>query len=353
MNTDSKVTSLFEIEYPIVQGPFGGGLSSVRLTSTVSNLGGLGSFGAHNLKPEEIVALGKELRSHTERSFAINLWVSDLDSDMDSVDEYSFGNAVQAHREIYDKTGVIPPVYSAKEASVYERQVEAVLRVKPRVFSFVFGIPSRDILKECRRLKIRTLGAATTIAEALALEAAGVDAVLATGAEAGGHRPWFLEESKDDLVGTFPLIPLVRDQVRVPVIAAGGIADARGVRAAIALGADAVQVGTAFLASEESGASNAHKRMLCENVEGRTRLSKAFTGRWARFIPNALLDRIDQVPEFILPFPAQAWIVGPVKKAAIANNDREYQALYASQAVPLVRYGTAVEVFEELKKGFG
>lgn len=351
MKTDSKLTALLGIKYPIIQGPFGGGLSTVRLASTVSNLGGLGSFGAHNLEPEAIKELATDLRSHTEQSFAINLWVSDWDPIMDDVDESVFSAAARNHEGVYRNLGAEIPKFQVNAKSDYERQVEEVLRVKPKVFSFVFGIPSREILRECQRLGIVTLGAATTVREALALEAAGVDAVLATGAEAGGHRPWFLEDSDRDLVGTFPLIPMVKDRVRIPVIAAGGIVDKRGVRAAMALGADAVQVGTAFLATEESGASNLHKQQLHENADGRTRLSKAFTGRWARFIPNAFLDRVDSEPEKILPFPAQGWIAGPIKRGGIANENGDYQSLYASQAYPLVKHRSAVDVFEELKKG--
>ena len=351
MHIDSKLTALFGIKYPIVQGPFGGGLSTVRLTSTVSNLGGLGSFGAHNLEPEAIRELAIELRSQTERSFAINLWVSDWDPKMDELDRSGFSVAAQNHKEIYRKLGAEIPKFKVNAKSDYERQVEEILRVKPKVFSFVFGIPSQEILRECRRLGIVTLGAATTINEAVALETAEVDVVLATGAEAGGHRPWFLEDSEKDLVGTFPLIPMVKDRIKIPIIAAGGIVDQRGARAAMALGADAVQVGTAFLATEESGGSNIHKQRLHDNTDGRTRLSKAFTGRWARFMPNVFLDRVDSQSEKILPFPAQSWIAGPIRRGSVANEDGDYQSLYASQAVPLVKHRTATEVFEELKNG--
>ena len=351
MHTDSKLTALFGIKYPIVQGPFGGGLSTVRLTSTVSNLGGLGAFGAHNLEPEAMRELAIDLRSQTERSFAINLWVSDWDPKMDEVDRSGFSVAAQNHEEIYRKFGAEIPKFKVNAKSDYERQVEEILRVKPKVFSFVFGIPSQEILRECRRLGIVTLGAATTINEAVALEAAEVDVVLATGVEAGGHRPWFLEDSDKDLVGTFPLIPMVKDRIKIPIIAAGGIVDQRGARAAMALGADAVQVGTSFLATEESGASNIHKQRLHDNTDGRTRLSKAFTGRWARFMPNVFLDRVDSHPEKVLPFPAQSWIAGPIRRGSVANENGDYQSLYASQAVPLVKHRTATEVFEELKNG--
>ena len=335
MQTDSKLTALLGIKHPIIQGPFGGGLSTLNLTSTVSNLGGLGSFGAHNLEPKEIIALAMNLRTRTEGSFAINLWVSDWDLAMNRVDENIFLDRVKKYEATYQKIGAEVPRYKGNLKSNYERQVECVLRAKPKVFSFVFGIPTRDILNECRRQNIITLGTATTVREALALEEAGVDAVLATGAEAGEHRPWFLEHSEKDLMGVFTLVPMIRDSVKIPVVAGGGIVDRRGVRAAMALGADAVQVGTAFLATEESGASNLHKLRILENTDGSTRLSKAFTGRWARFLPNAFLEEIDRDFQNILPFPAQSWVTGPIKRTATLDGD--YEALYASQASSLVK----------------
>lgn len=351
MKNDSKVAALFEVDVPIVQGPFGGGLSTARLTAKVSNLGGLGSYGAHILDPGEIAEIGKEIRSLTERPFAINLWVSDRDLEMKGLSERRFLSAVDRYGDLYKRFGENRPSFPKRSTLVYEQQVEAVLKVKPKVFSFVFGIPAQEILRECKRRGIVTVGAATTIEEAMEVEAAGVDIVLATGAEAGGHRPWFLKESEAALLGTFPLIPQVRDRVKIPIIAAGGIADRRGVRAAMALGADGVQVGTAFLATAESGASELHKRRLLDNKDGRTRLSRAFTGRWARFLPNAFLDLVDRDRVLPLPFPAQAWLSAPLKQAATRTGDGDYQSLYASQAVPLVGHDTACEVFEELKAG--
>ena len=160
----------------------------------------------------------------------------------------------------YRELGVDKPEMPAHYHAGFATQIEALLEARPPVFSFVFGIPDRRILDECRRLGIVTVGAATSIAEAEALDAARVDLIVATGAEAGGHRPSFLQRAEDSLFGTFVLVQLVADRVGVPVIAAGGIADARGVRAALALGADAAQIGTAFLACEESGTHEAHRQ---------------------------------------------------------------------------------------------
>ncbi|MDQ8187050.1 DUF561 domain-containing protein [Pelagicoccus sp. SDUM812002] len=203
--------------------------------------------------------------------------------------------------------------------------------------------------KRCRR--IVTIGVATTIAEAETLEAAGVDVVLATGMDAGGHRPSYLDSPEESLVETFALVPAIRDRVKVPVVAAGGIADVRGMRAAFALGADAVQIGTAFLACEESGAQELHRQRLRANKDGRTVLSRRFTGRLARFMPNRILQELEASESEVLPFPAQSWLTGPLKQAAVENGDAEGMALYSGQGVPLLKHRNAGALMDALVAG--
>ena len=348
----NPLTNQIGIQYPIIQGPFGGGLSSVELASVVSNAGGLGSFGAHQLCPQEIEELCISLRKQTDRPFAINLWVSDRDASMDTLSVKDFHQRRDLYRDDYERLGADEPEWSDETTMRFEHQAEAILRANPRVFSFVFGIPSRDILSECRKRGIVTIGAATTIEEALALEAAGVDVVLATGCEAGGHRPSFLRAAEDSLQGTLALVPAVRDAVSIPVVAGGGIADGRGVRAALALGADAVQIGTAFLACEESGAPAIHKRELLRNRDGNTTLSRVYTGRLARFLPNGFIERHGDPAEPVLPFPAQSWLVGPIRRAAAAAGDTDSASLYAGQGVPLLHHTSAKDLMNDLVKVF-
>jgi nitronate monooxygenase len=173
------------------------------------------------------------------------------------------------------------------------------------VFSFVFGIPSAAILEECRKLNIKTVGAATTLDEALALEAAGVDMIIASGFEAGGHRPSFLAPAEESITGTFVLLQIIKEKVKTPVIAAGGIATGRGIAAALTLGADAVQVGTAFLACDESGALPIHRQMLFSNAAKYTTLSRAFTGRLGRGITSRIAKDLAGKEKQFLPFPLQ------------------------------------------------
>ncbi len=352
MNTYSSVNRLLGIDYPIVQGPFGGGLSTTELVATVSNAGGLGSYGAHMLEADELGVLCDEIRKLTQRPFAINLWVSDHDPEQLQLGEETFQRHLDALAPAYRELGVKMPGWTGRFESRFKRQVEALIRAKPKVFSFVFGIPSAEILQECKKQGIVTVGAATTLEEALAIEAAHVDAVVVTGFEAGGHRPSFLKPAEDSLHGTFALIPVVKDRVRIPIIAAGGIADLRGVNAALALGADAVQLGTAFLACAESGASSSHKAMLHSRGPMDTVLSRAFTGRLARFRENRAIREFESSALPALPFPAQSDLMAPLKRRAAELGNIDYQSLYASQTSALVRHRSAAALMDALKPAF-
>src|SRR5579863_4225518 len=233
--TENRLTSKLGIDYPIIQGPLGG-LSSQRLTAAVSNFGGLGSFGALNLVPEEIKDVIAEIRSLTSKPFAMNLWVSTEDEGARTSDESAFNRSLAPLAAHLAELGAARPAYKPYSPRRFEDQVRVLLDARVPVFSFIFGIPPREILEECRAKGIVTIGAATTPDEAAALQAAGVDAIAASGFEAGGHRGSFLRAAEDSLTGTLSLVPQVVDIVDVPVIAAGGIGDARGVIAALALG---------------------------------------------------------------------------------------------------------------------
>jgi nitronate monooxygenase len=202
-------------------------------------------------------------------------------------------------------------------------------------FSFIFGIPAREILEECRTKGIVTIGTATTPDEGAALQEAGVDAVVASGFEAGGHRGSFLRPAEDSLTGTLSLVPQVVDIVDVPVIAAGGIGDARGVIASLALGAEAVQMGTVFLACEESGASPLHRETLRRRNAGHTALTKGFTGRLARAIHNRVMEDLNRNGTEILPYPLQRELVRNLTIAADAAGRADLVPMWAGQSANL------------------
>ena len=231
----------------------------------------------------------------------------------------------------------------------FEEQIEAIYEAKPAIFSFVYGIPSSNILENCRRLGIKTVGAATTVDEAISLENAGVDAIVATGFEAGGHRVSFLRSAEDSSTGTFSLIPQVADNVKIPIIAAGGIADTRGIKAALALGADAVQMGTAFLATTQSNASQDHKDKLFTPEAKYTTLTKAFTGRLSRGIRNRLTEELKSYETLFAPYPLQSKFMGLLKAyPATANSDPDFKSYWAGQSASLLKYRDAKLLIETM-----
>ena len=341
-------TSRIGIEHPIVQGPFGGGLSSLQLAAAVSNAGGLGSFGAHHLSPTQMREVIHDLQRATAKPFNINLWVSRHDPGAEVMTPEHHERGLRQFGAIYERLGIEPPPIEPPDDFTFEQQVEVILELRPKVFSFVFGIPDAEILRECAQRGILTVGAATTLEEAEALDEAGVDMIVATGSDAGGHRPSFLRSAEDSLTGTLSLVPQVRKVTRRPVIAAGGIAEAHGVRAALQLGADAVQIGTAFLACEESNCPPMHREALFTPAAARTRLSRRFTGRLARFMNSALLEELESSAEPALPFPLQAAFNRPVKAEGVKRNQADLLPLYAGQAAPLIQHRQAAELMREL-----
>lgn len=346
---DTKLTDLLNIDLPIVQGPFGGRISSIALTTAVSNAGALGSYGCQPFYAHEIIEISNNIRRETSKPFNLNLWVNDVDPGTTNFNEQSLVDIIKIFQPYFDEVGVEPPTYPLPVSPTFENQIEAIFEVKPAVFSFVFGIPSEDILEKCRRLNIKTIGAATTLDEAIAIENAGIDAVVATGIDAGGHRVSFLDKPENSLVGTFSLIPQVADHVKIPIIAAGGIVDARGVKAAFALGADAVQIGTAFLATEESGTSNIHRKKLFSNEARYTTLTKLFTGRLSRGLRNRLTEELKDYQNSVAPYPLQGKIVGKLGAyPANTESNPDFKSFWAGQAAPLLKYHHVNEVIENI-----
>ena len=344
----TKASQLLGIDYPILQGPFGGNLSSVELVATVSNAGGLGGYGAYTLSPGEIADIDRQIKAATNKPYNINLWVSDTDAADGSVSDEQFKMAQQLFKPHFDELGIDLPEKPAPFKSRFENQVEVILHQRPPVFSFMFGAPSPDILEQCHRLGIVTAGAATTPDEAVVLEAAGVDLIIASGFEAGGHRPSFLAPAESSTFGTFVLIQLIKEKVKTPVIAAGGIANGKGVAAVLALGADAAQIGTAFLACDESNATPMHKKMLFSDAAGYTTLSRAFTGRLGRGITSRIAKDLVHQENNFLPFPLQTQFMSHLRKAAIEQEKWDMILFWGGQIAPILKYTKAGELMKSL-----
>ena len=345
---NTKASKLLGIDYPIMQGPFGGGLSTVELTATVSNAGGLGGFGAYTLSPQEIYEVDKQLKAATNKPYNINLWVSDTDAVNGTVSDEQFEKTKALYKPYFDEVNIPLPEKPATFASRFENQVDVILDIRPKVFSFMFGIPSQDILEESRKRGIKTVGAATTIDEAIALEAAGVDMIIASGFEAGGHRPSFLAPAEQSTNGTFVLLQLIKEKVKTPIIAAGGIANGRGVAAAMMLGADAAQIGTAFLATDESGALPIHRQMLFSDAAKYSVLSRAYTGRLGRGITSRIAKDLVGKEEQILPFPLQTTFMSPLRKAALDNQKLDMVLFWGGQIAPILKHTKAATLMQSL-----
>lgn len=343
----ARLTRLLGTELPIILAPFGG-LSSVELTSTVSNAGALGSYGLYGYTPDRIRATGELLRSTTDRPYALNLWLpTGTERDASPVE---FTQARSAVAEFFAELDLPLPEAPERFLPSFDEQIEAVLELAPKAISFVYGVPPASVIARAHERGTVIIGTATTVDEAIVLQSGGVDAIVATGAEAAGHRVSFLERAEQSLVGTFALIPQVVDAVTVPVIAAGGIADRRGVAAAFALGAAGVQIGTAFLKTRQSAANTAHRNAIAETPAHGTILTRAMSGRLARGASNRAIRAIESADR-IAPFPAQNWLTGQFRAEAGARGRGDLQSLWLGQAGRLAKYDDAGDLLSELRIG--
>jgi nitronate monooxygenase len=327
MTRPTAFTRLVGVEQPIVLGPFGG-LSSIELTAAVSEGGGLGSYGLYGYDVDRIRTTAAALRSQTARPFALNVWLPVAGETQPTPSADDFARYLEPLRGYFDELGLPLPERPSRYLPDVQDQITATLEAKPAVLSVVYGLPGAELLDEAHARGIVVIGTATTVDEAVALNTAGVDAIVASGSEAGGHRVSFLRPPEESLVGLFALVPQVVDAVDVPVIAAGGIADARGLRAVVELGADAAQIGTAFLATRQSAASDAHRRALRGPDALRTVLTRALSGRLARGIPNRVTREVTDPA----PFPVQNWLTGQFRPTAADRGNADLLSLWAGQA---------------------
>jgi nitronate monooxygenase len=306
-----------------------------------------------SLAPDEIRQTVRDIAARTDRPFAMNLWVPISGQDDRPVAPGDLERSARHLRPYLTELGIPPPTLATPMSHSFQEQVEALLEARPPVFSFVMGIPDAAILREARHRGIRTVGAATTVEEGEALAAAGVDVIAASGTDAGGHRCSFLRPVESSQVGTLSLVPQLTSAVKAPVVAAGGIVDGRGVAAALALGAEGVQVGTAFLATPESGGPAAHRELLGTPRSRTTRLTRAFSGRHARAIENELMLELEKHPDDLLSYPAQNALTTPLRRAAGAAGKASMLALWAGQSAGLARRVPAAQLVETLIRETG
>ena len=345
MWTDTPLTQKLGLALPIIQAPMAGAVGP-ELTVAVCEAGGLGSLSAAMLSPAKIREQAAFVRARTSSPFALNLF----SFEPGAASEAQVARMQALLAPMRAELGIPAPNGALASAEDLEAQYQAALEVKPPVLSFTFGIPRRELLEAFRARGTLLVGTATHLNEALALEQAGVDVICVQGSEAGGHRGTFIGRAEDALIGTLTLVPLVAARVKLPVIAAGGIMYGRGVAATLALGAQAAQLGTAFLACPEAGLHPLHLSALRSPAAAHTRITRAFSGRAARGIVNRLMEHLDAQPDALLPYPLQGAALRDLRAAANAQQRWEYQQLWAGQGAPLIRPMPAGELVQTLAR---
>ena len=333
------------IHLPIIAAPMAGGPSTQELVAACSASGALGSFGCAYTQPAAMKTQAAWVRERTPAPFGINLFVSAQPESIAPADQRMALEAVAAY---YTELGLPPPEpVAAPYAPSLEAQLDAVEEIRPKVFTVHLGGLSAEQVQRFRSKGIVVGGSANCIAEAKGLEQSGFDFVIAQGGEAGGHRGSYLRDPYQSLTGTLALTRMIVRTVKIPVVAAGGIMDGAGIAGVLALGAQAAQLGTAFLPCPESGASPVHKELLLKATEDTTRLTEKFSGKPARGLVNRFMREMQGKPQ--LAFPAQNSVTGKLRQASAKDGKPDFVALWAGQAAPLSRALPAGELVRKLE----
>jgi nitronate monooxygenase len=350
----TRLCDLLGIEYPILQSGMGG-VAGPDLAAEVSRAGGLGIVAAVRLTADQVRQAIREVRRRSDRPFGVNLLIPPELRPPVPAERISDATvqAVQAALNPIRKDLGLPAAsaWPAPPPDLIPEAFQVILDERVPVFSIGLGDPGREMVAECHRRGIKVIAMVTTVADARAVEATGLDAVVVQGGEAGGHRSYFEKPPSPEMaaVGAITLIPEVVDAVRIPVIAAGGIADGRGLVAALALGASGVLMGTRFIATRESMALETYKKTLLEKSADATTLTDAFSGRYARVIRNEFADRYAKSGAPVLPFLWQVAVARDIYEHAGAQGNREYFPMWAGQSVGLIRnLPGAAEVVESV-----
>ncbi|HUN67540.1 MAG TPA: nitronate monooxygenase [Burkholderiales bacterium] len=346
MRLATPLSEALGLASPLIQAPMAGGPSSKELVAACSAAGALGSFGFAYTQPEEMKKQSAWVRAKTSRPFGINLFTAAQPA---SIDAGTQRGALDAVAGYFRELGLpAPEPVSAPYAPDLNAQLDAVENISPRVFTVHLSDLPEERLKRLKARKILVGGSATCVAEAQRLESLGFDFVIAQGGEAGGHRGSYLRDPYASLTGTLALVRLVVRAVHLPVVAAGGIMDGAGIAAALALGAQAAQLGTAFIPCPESGAPQIHKDLLLKEKEDNTRLTEKFSGKPARGLANRFIVEMAGKDAPQLAFPAQNSVTGRLRQASAKAGKPDFVALWAGQAAPLARALPAASLIEAL-----
>lgn len=337
----NKLTDLLNIKYPIIQAPMAGGVTTSELVAAVSNNGALGMIGAGYLTADQMREQIREIKKVTSKSFGVNLFVPNkFTVSADAIK--SSNETLQPIRDelnLPPRDQVVLPSYIEAMAS-FEEQIQVILDEKIAICSYTFGLPSNEMISQLKEHSIIQIGTATTVQEALEAEKCGMDLVVIQGIEAGGHRGNFINEFEESQIGLMSLIPQVVDAVSIPVIAAGGIMDGRGLLASLCLGAKYVQMGTAFLTCVESGAPDIHKEAILHATEDQTVLTRSFSGKWARGVKNKFIDETQPHQLSFPDFPIQNTLTQDIRKGSGSQKNPAFMSLWSGQSPRLAKIQT-------------
>lgn len=340
MWNSTRLTDQLSILYPIVQAGMAGS-TTPELVAAISNEGGLGTIGAGYMTLDNLRDEIKAIRNLTNKSFAVNLFVPEdiryNDSDIEKMQKEL--------KPYYDKYDLKTADVKAHSEQTFLDKIQLLMDMEVPVASFTFGIPSQNWINELKKKGIITIGTASSVEEARMIEQSGLDMVVAQGYEASGHKGAF---TKTRSIGTMALIPQIVDSVSIPVIAAGGIMDARGILASLMLGASGVQMGTAFLTTHESKAPNVHKEAIIHAQPEDTTVTKVFSGKSARGIENNFINDLEASVVNILPYPLQNDLTTSIRQSAAKNGDTGLLHMWCGQAPTLAKKVNAQGLFREI-----
>lgn len=342
----ADLLATLHIDKPIVLAPMGGGPGTPELAAAVSNAGGLGSLAFAYVAPAQIAEIVARTRALTRRPLNMNLFAGGHHAQLDR----DPGPILEVMAGIHAELQLPPPSPPEGAGDPFPAQAEAVLAARPEVFSFTFGIPPAETLRAFRAEGIVLLGTATTAEEAEMLADAGVDAVVAQGAEAGAHRGTFAAPFESAMVPALDLVRQIKARVAIPVIASGGLMDGRDIAAALDAGASAVQLGTAFLLCPEAGTSAPYRAAVRAGRGDDTVITRAFSGRPARGLRNRFIETVGERDELILPFPIQNTLTRSMRTAAAKANRSEYLSLWVGTGVARARELPAGELVDVLMR---
>lgn len=342
--TQSNFLRDLGIKHPIIQAPMAGGPSTPELVAAVSQAGALGSLGSAYSTPQQIAADVKKVRAMTDRPFNVNLFAGGYapESPVDAAPMLAL------LAEIHQALRIPPPQLPPWPLNPFEKQLQAVLEARPAIFSFTLGVPEPQAMARLKAAGIATFGTATTVEEGTMLQASGVTAIVAQGAEAGSHRGTFAGPFENAMIPTLELVQSLRAAVSTPIIASGGLMDGRDIAQALARGATAAQLGTAFLSCPEAGTPEAYKRAILAARTDTTVITRAFSGRPARGLVNTFILKLEGQEKIILPFPLQNALTRPMRNAAAQLGESGYLSLFVGQGVTRARALPARELIQTL-----